>query len=116
MSFADAVSRLVDLAGETITYRQVTSSAFAVVTGRNTPTFSDTVIKASVRKYMPEELTGGLVQQGDRKVHIAADDVTFTPQQQDQVVIGGDTFLVMAVEVLTAKDDEGLFVLQVRGE
>jgi hypothetical protein len=58
---------------------------------------------------------GGLVQQGDREVRIAAADLSFTPRLNDQVVIGGKTFQVVSVNTRSPFSEAAIHIVQVRG-
>jgi hypothetical protein len=62
---------------------------------RNTAT-----IKAFVRGYQPDELVGD-IQQGDRELHVAPTDLSWTPDQPDRVQIGDATAVVQTTETRT---------------
>jgi hypothetical protein len=48
-------------------------------------------------------------------VRIAAADLSCTPKQNDQVVIGGKTFEVMSVNTRSPFDEDAMYIVQVRG-
>jgi hypothetical protein len=81
---------------------------------QSTPSVQSYTIKASVRQYRAREIAG-MVQQGDREVRIAAVDLTFTPRQNDQVVIGGKTFQVVSVNTRSPFNEAAIHIVQVRG-
>jgi hypothetical protein len=108
------VQALIGVAGETITYKRVTHGSYSTVTLQSTPSVQSYTIKAGVRQYRAREI-GGLVQQGDREVRIAASDLSFTPRPNDQVVIGGKTFQVVSVNTRSPFSEAAVHIVQVRG-
>jgi hypothetical protein len=111
---AARVQALIGVAGETMTYKRVTHGAFNTATLQSAPSAQSHTIKASVRQYRAREI-GGLVQQGDREVRIAAADLSFTPRPDDQVVIGGKTYQVVLVNTRSPFDEAAIHIVQVRG-
>jgi hypothetical protein len=102
---AARVQALIGVAGETITYKRVTHSAYSKATLQSTPSVQKYTIKAGVREYRAGEIAG-LVQQGDREVRIAAADLTFTPRPNDQVV---------SVNTRSPSNETAIHIVQVRG-
>lgn len=113
MSFATAVHRIVNEIGESVTYRRISGSVYNNETGENTPTTTDTTIKAHCKEYRPQEINGD-IQAGDRRVIIGSDDLSFVPQKGDQVRIDSIWFEVKAVNRLTVHDTEAMYRLRVR--
>src|SRR5918996_555484 len=111
---AARVQALIDVAGETITYKRGTHDAYSTATLQSTPSVQSHTIKAGVWEYRAREI-GGLVQQGDREVRIAAADLSFSPKPNDQVVIGGKTFQVMSVNTRSPFSEAAIHIIQVRG-
>jgi hypothetical protein len=111
---AARVQALINIAGETITYKRVTHGSYSTATLQSTPSVQSYTIKASVRQYRAREITG-LVQQGDREVRIAAADLGFTPRPNDQVVISGKTYQVVSVNTRSPFSEAAIHILQVRG-
>lgn len=114
MSLIDMVSPMVDRYGQSVVLRHFTANTFDAVTGENTQTSTDYNLKAAVREYAPREL-GGLVQQGDRKVIIAADDCDFVPAKQDQIQISGKWTTIQAINARAVGDVPAIYIIQVRG-
>lgn len=75
---------------------------------------ADHPVKAAVRAYKPEEIVG-LVQQGDRQVRIAANDLDLTPARLDKLIISGNEFTIEHVETRAVRGVDALHILQVRG-
>jgi hypothetical protein len=111
---AARVQALIGVAGETITYKRITHGSYSTATLQSTPSVQSSTIKASVREYRAREIIG-LVQQGDREVRIAAADLSFSPKQNDQVVIGGKTYQVVSVNTRSPFSEAAIHILQVRG-
>jgi len=92
-------------------------------TGSNTSrTHVDTVAHARVLGYTPQELiTGGMVQQGDRKVIMLAEDLenagVSAPVNGDKIVIRGRELNIQAVDDNTRRIGPTLiaYVIQARG-
>src|ERR687893_76459 len=111
---AARVQALIGVAGETITYKRITHSAYSTATLQSTPSTQNYTIKVGVRQYRAREITG-LVQQGGREVRIAAADLSFTPRPNDQVVIGGKTYQVVSVNTRSPFNEAAIHIVQVRG-
>lgn len=111
---AARVQALLNVAGETITYKQVTHESYNSTTLQSAPSVQSHTIKAGVRQYCAREIVG-LIQQGDREGRIAAADLSFRPKPNDQIVIGGQTFQVVSVNTRRPFDAAAIHVVQVRG-
>lgn len=115
MSFmSERVKNIVNRIGQDVIFIDRTS-VFNTATGENVHTDSETTTKGFVRKYTPRELTGGLIQQIDREVKVAIDAISFTPKESDQLRIETKTYTIIAVDSVNAKNDDCLYVIQVRG-
>lgn len=108
------VATILEAQGETVTYRRLSSVSFNETTLANTPTYTNSTIKAHARRYTAKEISG-LVRDGDREVRIAADAVSFVPDENDIVLLGGDTYKVVSVDRRTAFGEDALYILTVRG-
>lgn len=75
---------------------------------------ADHLVKAAVRAYKPQEIIG-LVQQGDRQVRIAANDLAVTPARHDKLVISGAEATILHVETRAVRGVDALHILQIRG-
>jgi hypothetical protein len=111
---AARVQALINVAGETITYKRITHGSYSTATLQSTPSVQSYTIKAGVRDYRAREIAG-LVQQGDREVRIAAADLSFMPKSNDQVVIGGKTYQVVSVNTRSPFNEAAIHILQDRG-
>lgn len=100
---------------DTVTLRKYTGAAAS-------RTLHDTVCHARVTGYAPEELiSGGSVQQGDRKVILLAEDLedagTAAPVIGDKLVVRGRELNIQGIDDNTRRIGSTLiaYVLQVRG-
>jgi hypothetical protein len=81
--------------------------------------YYDVTVRAFVRDYQPEELSGGILQ-GDR--HAVISDVEITarrwpgpPRKGDQLIMDGRTTTVQGCETRTVGNAVAMHVLQLRG-
>jgi len=115
MSYASRVSSIINKIGETVVVRRVvSSSAINTTTMQKTNTTADTTVKASVRMYKPNELSG-LIQQGDREVSIASSDLANEPIPNDKIIINSKQFNVVSVNTRRPSDVAAIYICQVRG-
>lgn len=110
----EAVSRLINQVGRTVTYKRVTGQSYSTTTGINTVTYTDYALIANVRDYRPRELQGD-VRIGDKKMQLAASDIAFTPQKDDNVVFDGITYNIIAIDNRFISEDAALYIMQLRG-
>ena len=101
-SLRSVASKLMAKFGGDVTIRIVTNSGYSTATGVSTETVADTNIKGVVEDVRRTEVND-LVQQGDKKLTIAALDVTTAPTPADRVVISGRSLQV--IEVRTIEQD-----------
>lgn len=100
--------------GKAIAFQSVAEGAYDPVTGdmaANTVTSSN--VQALIKDYNGIELMSGLIQQGDRRVTIAAYGVTL-PQPSDKIVIDSETYNIIAVKSIWSGDLAVLYILQAR--
>lgn len=106
------LAQIIDYAGQDAIYRRVTS---VTRTGLDKSRVTqDYPLKVAVRKYKDSEL-GGLVQQGDREVRIASDNIYFRPAKNDKLIIDGETYNVESADVRAVRNRTALYILRIRG-
>lgn len=75
-------------------------------------------VRGRATDYRPDELAGG-VQQGDRKIIVYADDVTFSPhlRRGDKAIVRGATLNIEDVDDSTVRVNGVLiaYILRARG-
>ena len=108
--------------GTDVTIRRVFIGEYNTTTGAPVRTEIDKTIKGRLDEYRQHEF-GELVQVGDRKLTIAASDLTFTPSASEadggteitEVVIDQKLYRVVSVKSPQATDQAAMHVLQLRG-
>jgi hypothetical protein len=89
-------SRVVNkLTGE-VTIRQITCGAYDASTGTVSESNTDVTIKGLIQNINNNEVND-LIQAEDKKVTIAAKDLTFTPSPKDKVVISSVIYQIVRV-------------------
>lgn len=114
MSVHQSVSDIINEAGEAVTVRHYAAGSRNVSTGEFTRTYTDYAITAGVRHYTPKEIRGE-IRQGDRMVRIAAIDLSFTPSQEDEIIVNGETLNIYAVNVRKFQNENAIYICSVRG-
>lgn len=100
--------------GTNVIIRRVTPGAYNPATRVVSPTTGDTTVRGRIDDYTERELRDS-VKAGDRKVLIAAADLSYTPEpQKDKVVIASLEYDVVRVVPDLATDDPAIYTLQVR--
>lgn len=98
-SLRKTASKLIDKFGGEVTYRQVSGSAYNTTTGAITETETDTTIKGVLDAVRKQELNE-LVQESDKKLTIAAADLTVAPNLADRVVISSIVHQIVKINVI----------------
>jgi hypothetical protein len=106
MALADSLSKvavnILDALGGDVTVRFVTAGAYDTSDGTIAETTEDTVVKGVVEDVSLAE-TNELIQSGDRRLIVAADDVATAPETKDRVVISSVSYQI--IEVKTIEQD-----------
>jgi hypothetical protein len=95
-------SKLMARFGGVATIRRVAPGIYNPTTGTVSETVADTTVRGVLENVKQREV-GGLIQAGDKKLMIAAADVTVVPTTADRVIIEGR--LLQVVEVATIEQD-----------
>lgn len=103
MALADSLrktaSKLVKRFGGDVTFRVITVGAYDPATGTAGETTSDTTVKGVIEDVSVREIND-LVQAGDRKLTVAAADLSAAPKIADKVLISGVTHQIIRVETI----------------
>ena len=94
---AKAVSNVMKQVGGDVTIRYVTAGAYNTTAGTISTTTSDTTVPGVLEDVNLSEVND-LVQAGDKRLTIAADDVATAPETKDLVVISSVVHQIIAVE------------------
>ena len=92
-------SKVISRFGGDITYHQVSGGAYNTTTGAITETETNTTIKGVLDTVRKQELNE-LVHEQDKKLIIAAADLTITPSLSDRVVISSIVHQIVRINVI----------------
>lgn len=98
-SLRQVASKVVNRFGGTVIYRQISGGAYNTTTGAITETETDTTIKGVLDTVRKQELNE-LVHEQDKKLIIAASDLTITPSLSDRVVISNVVHQIVKINVI----------------
>ncbi len=98
-SLRQVASKVVNRFGGTVTYRQISGGAYNTTTGAITETETDATIKGVLDTVRKQELNE-LVHEQDKKLIIAASDLTITPSLSDRVVISNVVHQIVKINVI----------------
>jgi hypothetical protein len=104
---------LMDVFGTSVTVTRVTPGTYKPLTGQQAETTTATTLNAVVDMYRSFELSDQ-IRAADRKLLVAASDVTFLPDVDDRVTISGDAYRIMSVNVMQGTDQAVVYELQIR--
>ena len=108
---AAAVSAVGDLA-TSITYNQKSNATYNASTGVLTRTTVSETVSGIVESYSDKAMNNQTIAVGDRKVAIPGSSFSsISPEQGDEMVIGGETFVVVRAAIDAAR---ALWTFQVR--
>ena len=95
-SLAKVASTLIGKFGADVTVRFVTAGAYNTTTGTVTESTSDTSIKGLVEGVTSTEVDE-LIKRTDKRLTVAADDLTTVPAPKDRVVISSVEYQIITV-------------------
>ena len=99
-------SKVIAKFGGDVTVRIVTAGAYDTSDGTISETESDTTIKGILEDVNLREVNE-LVQAGDKRLTVAADDLTTAPETKDRVVISSVVHQIIRVET-TEQDNSAI--------
>ena len=105
-SLEKTASKVIAKLGGEVTIRYVTPAAYNTTTGTSTESASDIELKGVVEDVRQSEVND-LIQSDDRRLTVAAKDVTTTPGTKDRVVIGSVVYQIIRVRT-TEQDNTPL--------
>ena len=92
-------SKVIAKFGGEVTIRRITVGAYNTSTGTAAETTSDTVLSGVLEDVSVREVND-LIQSGDKRLTVAAADVTTAPVTADRVLIGGVTHQIIRVTTI----------------
>ena len=112
-SLARVASKVLKQFGGDVTVRYVTAGTYNTKTGSINETVSDTTVPGVLEDVNVRETTG-LVQAGDKRLTLAADDLTTAPETKDRVVIGSVVHQIIRVETTEQDNTAVIYELILR--
>ena len=110
MALADSLrkvaSKVITKFGGDVTVRFVTAGSYNTTTGVISQSNSDTDVKGVLEDVALREVNG-LVQAGDKRLTVAADDFTTPPETKDVVLINSVVHQIIAVQT-TEQDNTAI--------
>ena len=110
MALVDALkkvsSKVITKFGGDVTVRYVTAGSYNTTTGAITESESDTTVPGILEDVNLREVNE-LVQAGDKRLTVAADDLATAPETKDRVVIGSVVHQIIRVET-TEQDNTAI--------
>ena len=110
MALADSLARVASNVlkqfGGDVTVRYVTAGDYNTTTGAITETSSDTTVPGILEDVNLREVNE-LVQAGDKRLTVAADDLATAPETKDRVVIGSVVHQIIRVNT-TEQDNTAI--------
>ena len=99
--------------GKAVTHTVTTAGAYDPATGSLTPSTTTATLKAIISDYKPQAFGVGLVLAGDKKLSIAAADIT-APKPGDTITLDGVVWTVMNVQETWSGEQVAMLDIQVR--
>jgi hypothetical protein len=100
MSLANALkkaaSKTLSKLGGNVTIRKVTAGSYNATTGSISETTADTTVKGILENVTRSQVND-LIEQQDKILTIAANDLDYVPTTKDRVVISSVEFKIIAV-------------------
>lgn len=98
-SLRKTATKLMSKFGGDVTLRTVTTGIYNPTTGTASEVTSDASIKGVLEDVNAREV-GDLIQAGDRRLVIAAADVTAAPKTSDTLIIQGKVFQIVRIATI----------------
>lgn len=96
-SLRKTATKLLGRFGGDVTISRVTVGSYNATTGAVSPTTSTTIVKGVLEDVREREVND-LIKGNDKKLTIAAADLSYEPTVTDQVTIGGRVLQVIQVD------------------
>lgn len=109
-SLRKVASKLMSKFGGEVTFRRISTGAYNTSTGAATPTASTTTVRG-VLEDVTEREVNDLIRGTDKKLTIAAADVSFEPAVSDQVTVSSR--IMQIVQVNKIEQDNTAIVFEI---
>jgi len=109
-SLRKTASKLMTKFGGEVAFRRVTASAYNTTTGQSTPSVATSTVRGVLEDVREREVND-LIKGSDKKLTIAAADVTFEPAVSDQVTVSSR--IMQIIEVNKIEQDNTAIVFEI---
>lgn len=109
-SLRKTASKLMAKFGGEVTFRQITTGAYNTTTGASTQTASTTTIRGVLEDVTEREVSD-LIKSSDKKLTIAAADLSFEPSVSDQVTVSNR--IMQTIQVNKIEQDNTAIVFEI---
>lgn len=112
-SLRKVASKAISRFGGTVNVTFVTAGAYDTSSGTITTSSSSDSVKGVLEDVNQRDVNE-LVRAGDKRLTVAAQDLTSTPETNDQVLIGGVTHQIVQIETIEQDNTAIVYVLSLR--
>lgn len=112
-SLRKVASKVVSKFGGTVTFRRITDGSYNTTTGAISQTPSITYIKGVLEDVTNREVSD-LIKIFDKKLTIAASDLTFEPTVSDQVEVSSRIFQIIQINKVEQNNTAIIYELILR--
>jgi len=112
-SVSKAIPKVFKKLGENVIIRTISLSSYNTTSGTVTETTTDKTVKGVVSDVSRSEVND-LVNQGDKRLLVAANDLSAVPTTKDKVLINNSIHQIINVETETATGNDITYKLILR--
>jgi hypothetical protein len=112
-SLRKVASKLMLKFGGEVTFRRVTTGAYNTTTGAATPSVATTTVRG-VLEDVNEREVNDLVKGTDKKLTVAAADLSFEPSVSDQVTVASRVMQIVRVDKIEQDNTAIVFEIFLR--
>ena len=109
-----AAKQVIRTFGLDVTVQAISRATYNITAGQSTLTATSTSLKGLLSEYHGREIRDA-IKAGDRKLEIAASELSTAPDTEDRVVIGSATYRIVSVRGHYSGEQVTLWELQLRG-
>jgi len=106
-------SKVIRKLGGNITYRKISTGIYNPTLGTVSEVQSDTIIKGVLDNVSKSEVND-LVTQSDKKLTIAAKDISSTPSNKDRILIASIEYKIISINTTEQENTDISFELFLR--
>lgn len=112
-SLRKTASKLMAKFGGEVIFRQITTGVYNTTTGTSTQTATTTTIRGVIEDVTEREVSD-LVKTSDKKLTIAAADLSFEPSASDQVTVSNRIMQIIQINKIEQDNTAIVFEIYLR--